>query len=298
MVSSMANSYKEVRKEAEKENQVLLKAKTLVRRKTREMEDRLSPPVKIQQPRKGAQAYILNHHSNYHPKESQEPLWGIRAYPNPYPLVVSKQVPLRTSHPGELRRVYQKGCLKVLVKHLLGFYRKKPPSLWNKNPRLLLSHPRCWWRVLSLFLKLNLSVGYNFLSRVRHRSIFNLGLHGRLELGQDRTPRATLELKVNSHLANQTYSPLIPDGKGKCLQFELGLFGWGLKAEREEIQVDNPSEEGRRWVFFHRVGLTSPDMGGKTVLRWVQGQLPFSLGNNFSPSLKLQGMRVEPYLSY
>ncbi len=139
-------------------------------------------------------------------------------------------------------------------------------------------------------------MGYNFLSRVRHRSIFNLGLHGRLELGQDRTPRATLELKVNSHLANQTYSPLISDGKGKCIQFELGLFEWGLKAERGKIQVDNPSEEGRGWVFLHRVGLTSPDMGGKTVLRWVKGQLPFSLGNNFSPSLKLQGIRVEPYL--
>ena len=91
----------------------------------------------------------------------------------------------------------------------------------------------------------HLSVGYNFLSRVRHRSIFNLGLHGRLELGQDRTPRATLELKVNSYLANQTYSPLISDGKGKCIQFELGLFEWGLKAERGKIQVDNPSEEGR-----------------------------------------------------
>ena len=141
-----------------------------------------------------------------------------------------------------------------------------------------------------------LSVGYNFLSRVRHRSIFNLGLHGRLEVGQDRAPRATLELKVNSHLANQTYFPLILDGKGKCLQLELGLFGWGLKAERGKIQVDNPSEEGRGWVFFHRVGLTTADMGGKTVLRWVKGRLPFSIANNFSPSLKLQGIRVKPYL--
>ena len=76
MVSLIANSYKEVRKEAEKENQVLLKAKTLVRRKTKEMEERLnqfSAPVKIQQPRKRAQASTLDHQSNYHPKESQEP---------------------------------------------------------------------------------------------------------------------------------------------------------------------------------------------------------------------------------
>ena len=79
MVSSMANSYKEVRKEAAKENQVLLKAKTLMRGNTREMDDRLSQfsaPSQDTGAREGGSGFHLRPPLE---KESQEPLGDPRA---------------------------------------------------------------------------------------------------------------------------------------------------------------------------------------------------------------------------
>lgn len=90
----MANSYKEVKKEAEKENQVLLKAKTVMRRKTRKKEERLSQftgPSQDPAAQEGASGFHLG------PPLRGVPVGGTRAYPDRYPLVVSKLVPLRTS---------------------------------------------------------------------------------------------------------------------------------------------------------------------------------------------------------
>ncbi len=135
------------------------------------------------------------------------------------------------------------------------------------------------------------SVGWNFFTMVRHRSTYHLGLHAQLSVNKDRSLSPSLFLQIKTDQAVQAYSPLLPNGTGTSLQFDLGCYGFGLRAERARLA---PSLAPDTSFVYYKTALQFPDVINDKV-----GEM----FTRFFPSLKrmastITSLKIEPYILY